>query len=182
MTSNPPRSYDVMIDIETLGTERNSIILTIGAIKFDRNDETFYEEFYKWVDIDSCKRLGMTFDKSTVEWWNKQLKEVRDEAFHSTPREGIEPVLQALKTFIGGDGTKVWSHGSCFDIVMLEDIYKKCGIIVPWKFWNIRDTRTLYDVCSISLITDKNTHNALHDCKRQIKGVRDALNKLTVKG
>jgi len=177
MTFNPIKSYDVMIDIETLGTDRNSIILTIGAVKFDRANENFNEEFYKRVSIDSCKQLGMTFDKATMEWWNKQSKEVRDEAFYATPREDIKEVLTALKTFVG-DGTKVWSHGSCFDIVMLEDIYKKCGISVPWKFWNIRDTRTLYDVTSVSLLADKNAHNALYDCQRQVKGVRDALKKL----
>jgi hypothetical protein len=177
MTFNPVKSHDVMIDIETLGTERNSIILTIGAIKFDRVNDSFNEEFYKRVSIDSCKQYGMTFDKSTMDWWNKQSKEVRDEAFYATPREDILTVLKALSVFIG-EGNKVWSHGSCFDIVMLEDIYKKCKLPVPWKFWNIRDTRTLYDVGDVSLVADKNTHNALYDCRNQIKGVRDALKKV----
>jgi hypothetical protein len=54
---------DIIIDIETLSTKTNALILTIGAIKFNRKesikDIKDMETFYLRVDIDSCKKLKM---------------------------------------------------------------------------------------------------------------------------
>ena len=45
---------EVMIDIETLSTKNNAVILTIGAIKFDRKDdikELKNMETFIYVDV-----------------------------------------------------------------------------------------------------------------------------------
>ena len=167
---------DLMIDIETLGTSIGSVILTIGAVRFDRGSDVEYESFYKKISVDSCKRMGMSVDQSTVDWWEKQSEVVRNEAFYSEPREELKSVLVELSLFIKRTGvTFIWAQGPTFDVCMLEDAYKRCGLLPPWKFWNVRDTRTVYDLFKIKLESDAEAHNALADCKRQIKGVRTAL-------
>jgi hypothetical protein len=167
---------DLMIDIETLGTSIGSVILTIGAVRFDRRSDTEYESFYKKISVDSCKRNGMMIDQSTVDWWNTQSEEVRNEAFYSEPREELEQVLAELSAFIKRTGVSyIWAQGPTFDVCMLEDAYKRCNLPIPWKFWNVRDTRTVYDLFKVKLEPDAGAHNALADCKRQIKGVRTAL-------
>ena len=51
---------EIMIDIETLSTTPNALILTIGAIKFNRNEDVKdlkeLETFYVRIDQNSCKK------------------------------------------------------------------------------------------------------------------------------
>ena len=53
----------------------------------------------------------------------------------------------------------------------------------PWKFYNCRDTRTIYDYGKINLNNDvpcMTKHHALHDCWNQIYGVKLATIKLNI--
>jgi hypothetical protein len=178
---------EVMIDIETLSTNPNAHILTIAAIKFNRNDCSIplledMETFYQRVDLSTCKNLDFHIDNNTLEWWNKQSKEVYDEAFEKE-RFPIKDVLQNLSKFcINCD--KVWSNGNNFDCVILEHGYRVCDIPVPWKFWNTRDCRTVLDLGKVKLsdIKVQHQHHALYDCYRQIiavqKSIKNIKNKL----
>jgi len=62
---------EVMIDIETLSIKNNALILTIGAIKFSREKDIEPLEstinFYKRINIKSCKKLNMDIDNDTVQ-------------------------------------------------------------------------------------------------------------------
>ena len=50
-----------MIDLETLATDPNATILTIGGVKFDPNsDKEPHSEFYFRLDVDEQDRLGRT--------------------------------------------------------------------------------------------------------------------------
>jgi len=81
---------DVMVDIETLSTSPNSLILTIGAIKFSRNKEVKKLEdldtFYVRINQNSCKKLKMDISEDTLDWWNSQSEEARYEAFINKDR------------------------------------------------------------------------------------------------
>ena len=85
---------DVIIDIETLSTLPNAIILTIGAIKFNRFEKLKefddYETLYIRIDIKSCQNVGLTSDISTIKWWKEQNKDVRYEAFNHPDRKSIK--------------------------------------------------------------------------------------------
>ena len=50
----------------------------------------------------------------------------------------------------------------------------------PWVFWDVRDTRTLYDIGKVYVnsLPKGNAHHAVHDCYRQIVGVHRALRNL----
>ena len=52
----------------------------------------------------------------------------------------------------------------------------------PWIFWNVRDTRTLYDIGKVSMksLPTNNAHHAIYDCHRQIIGVKRALVNLVL--
>ena len=79
---------------------------------------------------------------------------------------------------------KVWCHGASFDCVILQNAFDIYRMSTPWKFWNIRDTRTLYDIANIDLNEIKKetsfaSHHALSDCYNQIIGVNKAVKKLS---
>lgn len=191
----------IMIDCETLGTTPGSAILSIGAVRFDPHapddprqglDPGFLGQpyptastFYARIDRASCAALGLTEDKDTLAWWARQTPEARHEAFDAFPRRHIPEVLGELAEWITFHphpfvrDTYVWSHGASFDIVLLEAAYRRMGYVAPWRFWNIRDTRTLYDLADIRPERDARTHHhALHDAAAQAEAVVRAYVKL----
>ena len=66
-----------------------------------------------------------------------------------------------------------------FDFIILENAYKICNLLVPWKFWSLRDCRTVYDLANTKLSSIGETkHNSLDDCYNQILCLRKSLKKL----
>jgi hypothetical protein len=174
---------DLMIDLETLSTDSNAIILTIGAVKFNRDPHISNlndcDTFYRRINIDSCKELGLHEDNNTLNWWNLQNNETKYEALLNPDRQNLKFVLEEFSKWC--KNTKYfWGHGDDFDCVILSNAYKVCQLKVPWKFWNTRDTRTLFDIAHFNIndIPVEEAHHALHDAYRQVKCVKLALKKL----
>lgn len=175
---------DIMIDIESWSAEPNATILTIGAIKFARSGELKPIEkcdtFYIRVDPKSCEAIGCHTDPNTVAWWNSQSEQARYEAIDNPDRVPIKEALTRLSKWIGGNNSVIWANSPSFDCVILESAYKRHKLPIPWKFWLTRDCRTLFDMARVRKydLPGGGEHNALHDCHRQIAGVKMALKKL----
>lgn len=176
---------DVMIDIETLSVLPTAIIATIAAVKFNRYslDENNDIAFYRRVNLSSCEELGMTKCKDTVDWWERKSEQTKDEIFGDENRIDIKTCLEELvqwfeHNFPDTSKVRVWSQGITFDIVILENAFRQTGIKVPWKFWNCRDTRTVFDITQTKHIPSAEAHNSEADCKAQILTLRRALQKL----
>jgi DNA polymerase III epsilon subunit-like protein len=172
---------DIMIDLETLDVLPSATILTIGAVKFDPFgmdvEEPSCEKFYVRVDVDSCDRLGCTVSQSTLEWWANQSQAAQDEAFDPSNRIPIEEAVQQLYKFCWG-AKRVWSHGAGFDIIILENIFRKVGKAIPWSFWEVRDTRTIFDVGINPNRPPVLAHHALEDAWNQAVGVQNVYRAL----
>ncbi len=61
-----------MIDLETLGTRPDGVILSVGGVKFDPNGSKIIDEFYYKLDVDEQTERGRSIDESTIEWWGTQ--------------------------------------------------------------------------------------------------------------
>ena len=172
---------DVMIDLETLDVLPTATILTIGAVKFDplgRDvEEKSCEKFYVRVDVDSCDRLGATVSQSTLDWWAGQSQEAQNEAFDPTNRISIEDAMTQLYKFCWG-AKRVWSHGAGFDVIILEWYFRKIGKAIPSSFWEVRDTRTIFDLGINPNRPPVLKHHALEDAWNQAVGVQNVYNTL----
>jgi DNA polymerase III epsilon subunit-like protein len=172
---------DVMIDLETLDVLPSATILTIGAIKFDPfgDDvrEKTCEKFYVKVDIDSCDRLGLTTSQDTIQWWSQQSEAAQNEAFSTKDRIPVHEAINKLYKFCWG-AKRVWSHGAGFDIIILEHVFAKLNKKVPWSFWEVRDTRTLFDIGVDPERPPVLAHHALEDAWNQAVGVQNVLRTL----
>lgn len=173
---------DIMIDIETMGTKASCVVLTVAAVKF--NPSTYdvpFEELYMKLDINQQIMMDRTVDQSTMDWWQEQNETVRLEAFGEDGRVNVEQALTSLSKFISDDN-RIWAQGPTFDIVILESLYQSLNMPVPWKFYNVRDSRTLFALIGdFRSKDDGSLHNALADCKSQVFGVQkcfDILNQL----
>ena len=172
---------DIMIDLETLATSPNAAVLTIGAVKFDpfgdEVNEPNCEKFYVRVDLDSCDRIGLVTNDDTIDWWANQSKEAQDEAFNPDNRVDIVDAMHQLYKFCWG-AKRVWSHGASFDVVICEHIFNKIQKAVPWKFWEVRCTRTLFDIGINPERPPVLKHHALEDAWNQAVGVQNIFKVL----
>jgi hypothetical protein len=172
---------DIMIDLETLNTTPDATILTIGAVKFDpfgsEVKEPAMDSFYCRVDVDSCDRIGLTTSDDTIAWWANQSKEAQAAAFDPKDRLDIEEAFARLYKFCWG-AKRVWSNGSCFDIIICEHVFRKINRAVPWKFWEVRDVRTAFDLGINPQRPPVTAHHALEDAWNQAVGIQNVYNTL----
>ena len=172
---------DLMIDLETLDTSPTATVLTIGAVKFDPfgddSKNPSWDTFYVKVDVDSCDKLGCTISSATMDWWSKQSPEAQEEAFSPDNRLPIEEALSQLHKFARGS-KRVWSHGAGFDVVICETLFRKVERAIPWGFWEVRDTRTIFDLGINPNRAKVTAHHALEDAKDQALGVQAVMRSL----
>lgn len=161
-----------MIDLETLGTVADSVILSIGACRFDI-DTGFVQDngFYVCADIDNQINHGRRIQGDTVAWWLSQSSDAKNALFKNQ-----KPLIEALldlSEWIGTDGGHaVWSNGATFDIPMLEHAFRSCGMKTPWAFWNARCMRTYKNLPGAHAVEHEfggTKHHALHDAVNQAK-------------
>lgn len=176
---------DVMIDLETLATSTDAAILTIGAVKFDPFgydvDFTENDKFYVKVDLDSCSELNLTVSDDTINWWATQSKEAQDEAFSQTNRVDIFDAFQDLYKFCWG-AQRVWSNGAGFDIVICETVFSRIHKATPWKYWQVRDVRTMFDLGIDPMRPPVTAHNALADALAQAISIQNVCRELKAIG
>lgn len=168
----------VMIDLETMGTDSDSAIVSIGAVIFDpRYGKVSDQTFYKEMDAYRQKRYICV---NTLEWWDKRSKKSR-EALKGT--EILKHVLVEFGKWLPRD-CRVWGNGALFDIGILENAYSQYDIPIPWKFYNVRDCRTIVDMYESSrgglnkTVNLGGSHNALDDAIFQAKHITKLWNLL----
>lgn len=179
-------SFDaVMIDMEFLDTTPTAAILSIGMVAMDTVNLKIGETFGFNFDPRDCVRHGMTIGADTVAWWVGQDQKAIKEAFATdTPdyKHSLEIGLVKVSNFFSSvapaDNITVWQQGS-LDAEILRYGYDKLGKNTPWKFWNVRDLRTLASVFpDISGPRTGTAHNALDDAKNQAEHLFSLLEKV----
>jgi hypothetical protein len=173
-------TFEVMLDIESLGVKPGSVILNIGAVEFDPWTGEFGKELYVVIDVADSQSYGMTIDAETIKWWMNQSADARLSSFGGGKTYSLRAALNLLFNFT--IGKKIWCHGPSFDASLLEYAYRKVGLLIPWKFSDVRCTRTIYDLAGVSPDRSKGTHhNALDDAKAQAVAVVAGYQRLSFK-
>lgn len=136
----------LMIDLETMGTAFNAPVLAIGAVYFDPNTGKLGERFYAAIDIEDACRYGRATG-GTIKWWMGQSQAARDAVLAG--KMSSEAAFTRFRDFCrkGGADIKPWGNGASFDISILDFAFPKIlSEGPPWKFWNVRDCRTIKDL------------------------------------
>ena len=141
------RQYnDLMVDIETLGTTPDALILSIGAVFFDRKTRELGPKFHQHVmpatDMDG------QIDADTVLWWLTQSDEARKALkvgqWKASPAGSV---LCALATFTkqhcDHSHVNVWSLPAAFDLVILDSMHRRHRMSTMWNHWQHRCLRTV---------------------------------------
>lgn len=168
----------IMLDIETLGVRPGFIVLSSALVRFSdlaSANVTF--------DTAAQLNLKMERDSKTQEWWNAPERATAWKAARANPID-LVPALTYLADWLAwaraGTDLFLWCHGASFDAPMLQELYRRAGVPCPWNFWEVRDTRTLYDLAGVSLAAyaEGEPHVALSDAISQTKAANAALRLL----
>jgi len=170
----------LMVDLETMAVTPKATVLTLGAIKFNPYANGYGDTLYFRVDIDDQDKLGREVDPNTLDWWAKQDPAIMEEAFSPNDRVPLVEAIDRFHKFAWGCDA-FWSHGSIFDIAIIEDIYRQLERTPPWQFWQIRDTRTIFDLGYDPDMPKGGKHDALQDAIRQAVGVQNIYAKLKIR-
>lgn len=190
------RGRDIMVDIETLGVKPNSVMLTIGAVRFDpfsddsklKNGPLDMELFYARIDPESFTWPDADIDANTLKWWGLQKEEVREEAFSESDRKPIGIVMRDFYKWCQ-PFDRIWANGPAFDIVILEYICRKLERGFPWQYHQVRDARTIYKLIpnnqsqnhkNISNSVNPALHHAAWDCWTQVVSLQSCFKQLNI--
>jgi len=167
----------LMVDMETMAVSPNAVVLSLGAVHFDPYQNGYTDSIYFRIDLDDQDRLGREIDPNTIDWWARQDPKIMEEAFSPDNRISLVDGIDQFHKFAWGCDA-FWSHGATFDLVILENIYKQLNKALPWNYWQLRDTRTLFDLGWDPEMPKGNKHDALQDAIRQSIGVQNIYRKL----
>lgn len=177
-----------MFDIETLGIESNSVILSFSCIYFDAEKNPTYDElldsayFVKLDVTDQMARLGRTSSKSTMEWWAKQSPLTREVSFTPSStdvkaEDAIEEFRKWTTQFPNHQSAVVWARGN-LDQMAMGSLETVCGVKPVFHFGRWRDVRTAVDLLTGSNNGYSNIknfdetkvvkHDPRHDCAYDI--------------
>lgn len=187
---------EVMVDLETLGTDTDCVVLSIGAVRFRmgvQDDITTItspkRNFYARLAIDEQTSRGRSISPDTVDWWDRQSAEARS-VFDETP-EGVAGVLKRFSRFCEGS-KRIWGNGNMFDNAIVRSLYDDYDRDYPVEYWRDLDVRTLtwlWNFCTDWRSKGKRPqfnvgeeHNALDDARRQVLQVQTMALELKPKG
>jgi DNA polymerase III epsilon subunit-like protein len=167
---------DIMIDLETLGTRSDAMIIQIGACYFDRETGEIGARFSANVDASEFSDK-FTTDYKTIMWWFDQTNAARFSV--SDLPQKLKDALISLHQFLDKKDVNIWCHAT-FDMPILLNAFRVVGLEFPIHFRNMRDIRTLVDLADhySDSVRDGVHHNALDDAMFQAKYCSEAMQKL----
>ena len=173
----------VMIDLETWGTQDGSIIISLGAVKFDpqTNDDLTEDNFYCAIDPKSSEQFGLKADAATLLWWMDPDRAEARAAWLSDTKVDLPTMLEGFQDWYGSISLPTWGNGATFDNVLLRTAYVRGGMDCPWNFWDDRCFRTLKNLTNVPAQTKPvMPHEALADALYQAQWLRNIVRALAL--
>ena len=196
---------DFVCDWETIGTNPDTVVLSLAFTPFKRHESLTFQEYiaqtYYWkFELEHQILMGRTISQDTLDWWDKQDKNVKASQFDPTDSdvslvEMLRGVKQVCNEFGINNKSMGWARGTSFDFpifsniinALREDISKDemklNPAFFPCAFWNQRDIRSyiaglMIDPEITRVPLPKGTldgfkhHDPIHDCARAILHIK----------
>lgn len=180
-----------MFDIETMGKESTSVVLSISCIHFDPDLDYTYQQlkdnafFVKLNAKDQIQRLNRVVRKDSLQWWEKQCENAKIQSLYPNKVDMVaEEALEKLRQWsLAKDPTQkqwVFARGN-LDQLVIESLTDKIGVEQVFLFPRWRDVRTAIDFlygtgngyCKVEKegfdsYIDVTKHNPIDDCAYDI--------------
>jgi exodeoxyribonuclease VIII len=132
-------------------------------------------QYYARITLESQE--DRKIEQGTIDWWATQ-KEAQAEAFNEEDRIPLDQALDDLGKLIW-KSKRIWAQGPTYDMTILEHAYKSYNKLIPWQYYAVRDSRTVFSLWPDQPIPPT-SHHALEDCRRQIGMLQRTLDHLNV--
>ena len=180
---------DLMIDIETAGRRPGCAIIQIAAVPFNANTGDISTNTFKMdINLDNQFKNKFGYCQNTLSWWRKTNKNLFEQL--ATSKNSYVTVGKEFQDYFNSlkDHKKIrtWGNSARFDMGIIEGWYIRAigfNFNAFWNTWLERDVRTIGCLSpSIKLGTkfEGEKHNAIDDCKHQIKYCRKIINKFNL--
>ena len=176
----------VMIDIETLASTADALILSIGAYMFepatDKCTPITHGGFY--TVCSQASQPDRVIAVNTVRWWEQQSDEARKVLMQSTAPEAptLAQALTALAEWMPAEYAGVWSNGADFDLPIIGHAVERLKLPRPWSFRKHRCYRTIRNISGFDYRglprRDGTHHNAMDDAQYQAECASVILGRL----
>lgn len=174
-----------IFDVETLGVESDSVILSAGMVHIDPTKKPSYQDMLNgacFVKFDVKEQIdaGRSMDKETLEWWEKQHTYTRSVSFKPhvddlSAADGMRVLQMYMEKFPDSQKQTMWARGS-LDQVVIDSLARKFDLqpLTSYNVW--RDVRTAVDIlygtsngyCEIEYPDFQRAavikHHPVHDC------------------
>jgi hypothetical protein len=174
----------ISIDLETLGKTAGSVVLAIGARRFNPLTGEVFDAFYANLDREAQEDAGLYVEQETEKWWAEQSEEARTRLLVD-----VEDPTDALKAFThwcnhdendvlynSVDGA--WGWGSMFDLSLLEGVFTAFGLSVPWQYNKALCGRSICFIANVKPVRAAGHHQADVDATVQAEAIIAAFKKL----
>lgn len=155
---------NIVIDLETASLQSDAAIVSIGATTFIPDAVIVSDEpvefgvfdavigtdipatFEAVVNVMSCIAAGLDTDRATCKWWSERSDEAKASIL-ATPvllasaLEELSKWIDLLRSTFDCE-VRIWCQGTDFDIPILTNAYRVCGLPLPWRHTDVRDART----------------------------------------
>lgn len=186
---------DLMIDIETLSTKENAVILSIGAIPFSLKDSLIAPE-KEWLtagfDVDLQIGFGSNISADTLRWWTQYPDNFKT-ALSAKDTHGLfDYMMPKLLSRMRGS-FNVWANPPSFDVNILSNycrlanqtklLLREPTIDDAWLLNRTKCVATVKNLLGkeiISKINNKSAHDPLADCEFQIAILFEAKRLLQI--
>ena len=167
----------VMLDIETLGMRSGCVVLSAAFVRFEDEAMTSLN-----LAVEDQHALGLETDSATLDWWRAQPPDTWRVA--TADPFSLVSALSHFSVWLewarAGRDMWIWCHGAGFDAPILQEVYRRAGIVCPWSFRDVRDARTLYDLAGVD---PRNfnvlpAHVAANDALAQTRAAVEALRRI----
>lgn len=176
-----PREHHAMVDIETLATDPNAVVVSIGVAIYDPADDVRMKPVATGhYVINPTEQIikGRSIDPKAVKFWSEQSAKAI-ESITVPGDDGVFSAGEALETirslFDSFNVVGVWGNGSDFDNVIVNNLCRTLGIPEVIHYRKSRCYRTLRAMFG-NLIDDDGQqdraavhHNALQDALYQMR-------------
>jgi len=170
--------YDVMVDVETTGTQpEHTAMIQLAAVRFNLKARAIdtTSMFNRCLLIPA----GRFWDEDTRQWWGQQKREVLQDIY--SRMEDPAKVMRDFVEWVGHPGAeplRFWAKPTTFDYSFVQSYCRQFDVMNPFHFRFATDMNSYIrglakDPSLPTFKTDfqGDAHNALFDVINQIDAV-----------
>lgn len=181
--------YDIMVDVETTGTDpSHAAIIQLAAVRFNLEERTV--DSTNMFDRALTIPPGRFWDESTREWWGRQKRDVLMGIY--SRMQDPATVMSEFADWVGytpDQPIRFWAKPTSFDFTFVASYFNQFGIPNPFHFRWATDVNSFIrglagdsSVETFRVDFQGDAHNALIDVLNQISAVFQAADHYQPRG